>query len=158
MSSQEIDSPGYRKAEMITLHDAHVVLYKEDYGDAEVGWSGFDPARNGRFVIDGSEIATLLATLGIENPHLNGSEFSILRYNEEVGRDPDNLNRIFHDDGHRIKELEVRILDPKVLDIRFTAFYEDEDQSFNYTREVTYAGSYTVWWTCAQDKEESPNA
>ena len=149
----------YKKAEMIELYDANVVLHKEDYSNAEVGWNGLVPEQGEKFIINGSEIADLLLTLGIESypvyegkrpshpMSLENMEFTINRHNKDVGND------FRGDNGHQIKDLGVKIVNSLMLNIRFTAIYEEDGQTDIYTREITYSGSYTVWWT--SDKETS---
>ena len=126
----------FKKVDMIELHDANVIVCKDRF-DGEPGWHE-SPAEseNERFTIYNDEI---LKALKIND----ATNVSIYREKTVIGSEE-------HRGFNRIKELLVKIEAPNLIHIRIVSFstswIEGRSRENNYTNDITYSGSYTVWW------------
>ncbi len=138
----------YRKADLIELHDAQVVVHAEDFGDG-VNWRTA-PTVNGNYVsVDGDGLAHLLEALGVtfDADLLYGYEFNVLFRRpfpvEHFGTE------VSLPDTPRIKEMWVRPENPHLLHVHLIIrLGHSEDE---YVQELTYSGHYTVWWAVAEE-------
>ncbi len=71
---------------------------------------------------------------------LEHHEFNLVRkVNQDIG-----TGRVDQDEYcHKIGELSVKIISDRLVEIRFTSIFDEEPSE---TINITYSGSYTVWW------------
>jgi hypothetical protein len=141
----------YKKAEMVELHNSNVIIHLDRYSDGIIGWTE-SPGDNEEFYVEGDRLSTLLQMIGVDvepvqeerqNVHMKHIDFPIKRRKVVVGSD----------DFHKIVGLEVKIDGPHLLHLRFVTQWEDDGKKINATQELTYTGSFTVWWPYDAQKE-----
>lgn len=151
----------FREARLLELHDAKVRISPDKCNDETLlsqGWKEYGGC-NDTFVIDGSELKRIATHLGIQTEPiyeegkggkrfaeiLEDHEFSLIRkVNPDVG-----FGRVVDSDEfcHKIGELLVKIISERLLEIRFTSLFQgDSSEEESETINITYSGSYTVWW------------
>jgi hypothetical protein len=150
----------YRKAELIELHDRGVMIHPFDYSDALAGWSQYAENSN-RFVIDGAGLAELAGFFGLATKekiitdqsgnkkftqNLKDTEIPVLR------KPADKIGAGYtsepHESSHKIKDLWAKIIQPQLISIRFvTVINEDSAEKEEIVQEVTYSGSFSIWWS-----------
>ena len=149
----------YRRAELIELHDRGIMIHPFRYSDALAGWSEY-ASNSQRYVVDGAGLSELASYFGFEinekhyidkkgrkcAQELRNADIPLLRKPiDEIGTgrtsEPFELS-------HKIKEIWAKIIQPNLISIQFiTIFDEDLDSKEEIAREVTYSGSFTVWWS-----------
>lgn len=139
---------GFRSADIIELHDAGIVVYVEDLPPEDLGWRDSPTVVGKRLSIDGNELGRLLHAVGVsfDAEDLYDDEFDVvfhrgMRMGDEK---PDVSLR----DSLRIRELLARAEGPHLLHVHITAHPADNDDE-EVIQELTYSGSYTVWWSRA---------
>jgi len=146
----------FKKAEMVELHNSNVVIHRDNYSDAVIGWTEF-PGENEEFYVKGDTLATFLKMVGVElspfreerhSTHMEHMDFPITRRKVTVG------SRHGEYVQHKIVDLYVKIEKSDLIHIRFVSQWEDEGKLVNYTQEVVYSGSYTVWWPYDEKNEQ----
>lgn len=118
----------YRQADMIELHDCRTVVSRKGYLAGIVPWNEFGP-RPIRYVLNGEGLARLLN-------HLDDEEILVLeqQYTEA--------------DQQTVKDLHAAIRSANLLDIRVSwECDEDDGTKVVIVQDVSYSGSFTVWWT-----------
>lgn len=139
---------GFRKADMIELHDAGIVVHVEDLPAEDLGWRDSPTVVGKRLSVDGNELGRLLHALGLtfDAEMLYGDEYDVAFHRPlRTGEDRPDVPLA---DTLRIKELLARPDGPHLLHIHVTSFpHGEEDQE--YVQELTYSGSFTVWWSNA---------
>lgn len=135
---------------MIELHDAGIVVHVEDLPREELGWRDSPTVVGKRFSIDGNELGRLLQSLGLtfDAEMLYGDEFDLL-FRRPI-RTGDVKPDVPISDVLRIKELKARIDGPHVLHLQLTAHTTSEADD-EFVQEITYSGSYSVWWSVAEE-------
>lgn len=149
----------YRKVELIELHDRGIMIHPYKYSDALAGWSEY-AYNSQRYVIDGSGISELAGYLGIEIKEQHYTDKKGHQCVQELKNlDITILRKPINDIGtgrtteqfefsHKIKEIWAKIIQPNLISIQFvTIFDEDTENKDEMIQEVTYSGSFTVWWS-----------
>ena len=150
-------STEFREARLLELHDAKVRIFSKKCSEELLGWKEYGGC-NDTFVIDGSELKRIATHLGIQTEPiyeegkggkrfaeiLEHHEFSLIRkVNPDIGSGKVDSNEYCH----KIGELLVKIISERLLEIRFTSLFEgDSSEEESETINITYSGSYTVWW------------
>ncbi|MFP4475806.1 MAG: hypothetical protein ACLFOY_09605 [Desulfatibacillaceae bacterium] len=166
---------GYRKAELVELHDAAVAVHPEEYSDALAGWREFVEEVE-HFVIDGHSIAALAEALGWKTHPVVGINTEtgqdeattianmelplIRRRRESIG---DAQTSIAYEESNIIKQLWARVEAANLLSLRLVIEREEGGKPDLYVQEVTYSGRFTVWWesgtgSLLEDTEEDEEA
>jgi hypothetical protein len=138
----------FRKADLIELHDAQLVVHTDDFGDVS-NWRMAPTVRGNYVSVDGDGLAHLLEALGVtfDADLLFGYEFNILfrpPFTMDHGQTEVSLP-----DTPRIKEIWVRPENSNLLHVHLLIrMGETEDE---YVQELTYSGHFTVWWALAEE-------
>ena len=141
---------GYRKADMIELHDAQVVVYADDAKAEAIGWRKVPTVKGAGLSVEGNALARLLQALGVtfDADLLYGDEYDVLfrRPLSTMPRTPEPPL----EGALRIKELWARPEGERQLHIYVNVASEtpEEDEA---VQDLMYSGSYTVWWSAAED-------
>lgn len=141
----------FRSADMIELHDAGVVVHVEDYPSDGLGWRDSPTVVGKRIAVDGNEAARFLKALGItfDADELFGDDFDV------IFRRPVHAGALKSDvplkDVLRIRELRARPEGPNMLHIHITSYGREGGSEEEYVQELSYSGSYTVWWSVAEE-------
>lgn len=150
----------YRKAELIELHDSGIIVHPAEYSDATAGWREFNTISQ-VYAVEGFSLARIAEHFGIElkdrvvkdektrktfTARVEDADYPVLRrLAEKIGSGHTSESG---EGSHQIKELWARVLDPKLLAIRFVALMNPgQPDEESHTQEVTYAGSFSVWWS-----------
>lgn len=140
---------GFRNADIIELHDAGTIVYIDDLPQEDLGWRDAPTVVGKRLSVDGNELGRLLHAMGIsfDAEDLYDDEFDVvfhrpMRMGEEK-RDVSLRTTLL------IKELRARPEGGRLLHLQVTAHPAD-DPDEEIVQELTYSGSYTVWWSKAQ--------
>ena len=136
---------------MIELHDAGIVVHVEDFPEEGLGWRDSPTVAGRRLVIDGNEMARLLQALGLtfDANELYGDEFDLLFHRPfKTGEAKPDVPPA---DVLRIQELRARADGPMTLHIHITSGIGEAESEDQYVQELTYSGSYTVWWSTAEE-------
>ena len=152
---------GYRKADMIELHDPGIVVHVDDFPANGLDWRTSRSVAGTRIAVDGNEAARLFEALGItfDADVLFGDIFDVLfRRPATIGmvRLDDPPENVPLGDGSlegvvRIQELRARPEEPNLLHIHISSTVGASDDDDLYVQELTYSGSYTVWWSTAAE-------
>lgn len=155
-----------RKAHVVELHDAGVILHPHDYPDAIAGWN--ECFCGPQWILGGEHIAHLLEVLGLgpglgwetkvwsEKDGREKTRVILLRDTEfEVDRRLDVVGSghcVFGSwiGSHKIGELWAEVVAPRHLRLRFTTLWEHDGEEQSHTVEVEYCGDFTVWWAAAE--------
>ncbi len=148
------DTRPFRRAEMIELHQAGVIVHTDDYHGGLVGWREYADIRGGDLTIDGEVLGRLLQDLGLldRRPGHIGDYPLVLRYDMKTGGSRGRTNLLGGEGGKRIKGLWARVESERLLEIRFIEVFDDGQEA---EQGLTYCGSYTVWWSPAEEPEVS---
>lgn len=149
----------YRKTELIELHDRGIMIHPYQYSDALAGWSEY-AYNSQRYVIDGSGLSELAKYFGIDIKEqyytnkkgqccvqeLKNFDIPILRKPiDEIGTGKTTEQ---FELSHKIKEIWAKIIQPNLISIQFVTIFDEEQESKEeIVQEVTYSGSFTVWWS-----------
>lgn len=144
--------PHYRKAEMIELHDAGVVVHVEDSEGAV--WREAPTLRGTYLSVNGDGLAHLLEAMGVafDADMLFGSSYDVLFRRPPRAGARRSGRPVVNVPG--ITELRVRPEGDRLLHI-FVTFRpgdtEGDEEEEAFVQEITYSGSYTVWWAAAEE-------
>ena len=135
---------------MIELHDAGIVVHVEDLSREELGWRDSPTVVGKRVSVDGNELGRLLQSLGLtfDAEMLYGDEFDL--FFKRPIRTGDEKPDVPLSDVLRIKELKARTEGPHLLHLQITA-HPASGADDEFVQEITYSGSYSVWWSVAEE-------
>lgn len=149
-----MSTDGFKAAELIELHDSGICISPENRS-AGTGWQEFLDYGSREFSIEGETVAHLAQIFGIspqpmEIQSQKGTkylspehfEFKISQRRQHVGEGVDS----FVGCPDKIKDLWAKTEGPQLLQIRVDFFYEEDGKVEKYSKELTYSGSYSVWW------------
>ncbi|MEX2399179.1 MAG: hypothetical protein WD423_00295 [Rhodothermales bacterium] len=139
---------GYRNADIIELHDAGVVIHVENLPREELGWRDSPTVVGKRLSIAGNELGRLLHAVGMsfDADALYDDEFDVV-FHRPMRLGEEKLD-VALEDTLRIKELLARVDGPHLLQVHVTSHAAESADEF--VQELTYTGSFTVWWTTAE--------
>ena len=134
----------FKEGKRIELHDAGVTIFQKNYYDStHASWKQFNGIEGTSFVIPHDSIQKIGKLFGLNiSPSLDDS-IRILKERQNVGN---STYQDIHGRQEVIKELYARIDAPSLLSIRATFDGEFTDEPKDHIQEVTYSGSFTVWW------------
>lgn len=135
----------FKKAEMIELHDAGVVVPVKGYSDAIVGWTEYSDQAAGGYILDGDVVADLAKIFNVKFGDLTEySENKQFPYNRKLKDLEFEIKKSVTDisSNMNIKELWAKIEGPKLLHIRIHI----DDPQETIIQQLTYSGNFTVWW------------
>lgn len=141
----------YREADMIEFHDAGVAAYSERADAGGLGWHDAPTVLGRRLAVVGDEAARLLQALGrtFDADGLYGDDFNVLMHRPAyVNSESRRAAEAPIGNALRVWELRARPEGPHLLHVHITAGTSEEDE---YVQELTYSGSYTVWWSVAKE-------
>lgn len=153
---------GYRKADMIELHDPGIVVHVDDFPVDGLDWRASPTVAGTRFALDGNEAARLFEALGVtfDADLLFGDEFDVV-FRRPVIRGASSSDEALDDDGAlegdplggvlRIREIRVRTEGSDLLHIHISSVPGGSDDEDQYVQELTYSGNYTIWWSTAEE-------
>ena len=132
----------YRRAKMIELHNADVVIREKDF---DIYWGDYVEL-GGRFEIENIDQKSLFESLNLIS---DGNDNLCFRHYKNVFGDGGNS-----EDSSAILKLEVKIENHSMLLIKTTRnalsnpklLKTRPDLPTIFTQEVTYHGNYTIWW------------
>lgn len=142
----------FKKASMVELHNSNVIIHTDNYSDAVIGWAEF-AGENEEFYIEGDTLSTLLQMVGVtvqsvrdgnHNLSMKGLDFPIKRRKQVIGHGYS---------ARKIIDLEVKIEKSDIIHIRYVTQWDDDGKKINYTQELVYSGSYSVWWPYNENNE-----
>jgi len=157
MDSEALQADGYRRADLVELHDAGVVIYTREFSASGSGWREYTELGES-IVIEGEEIARLAQHLGLEprtifeedlpggrsmRLQLRDAEFAFHRRRVAVGGGGTGIR---HEDGRFVDAIGARIEGPRQLTLRVRFCWKIGDGWEGEEREVVYHGPFTVWW------------
>lgn len=136
---------------MIELHDAGIIVHIEDFPQDGLGWRDSPTVAGRRLVVNGNEVARLLQALGLtfDAEGLYSDEFDVVFH--RPFRTGEAKPDVLLEDVLRIQELRARTDGPRLLHIHVTSDIGEADSEDQYVQELTYSGSYTVWWSTAEE-------
>lgn len=140
---------GFRNADIIELHDAGIVAYVENLPPEDLGWRDSPTVVGKRLAVDGNELGRLLHAIGVsfDAEDLYDDEFDVVfRRSMRMG---DEKSDVSLKNTLRIRELLARPEGPHLLHLLITAHPADDGDEV--VQRLTYSGSYTVWWSKAED-------
>ncbi len=131
---------------MIELHDAGVVVHVENLPREDLGWRDSPTVVGKRLSIDGDELGRLLHAVGVtfDADVLYNDEFDVV-FHRPLRTGEEKLD-VALKDTLRVTELLARPEGPHLLHIHVTSHPADNADE-EYVQQLTYSGSYTVWWT-----------
>ncbi|MDR4505887.1 MAG: hypothetical protein MRK01_14030 [Candidatus Scalindua sp.] len=134
----------FREVKRIELHDAGVTIFQKNYSDStHASWKEFNGIDGPSFVIPHDSVQKIGKLFGLNiSPSLDNS-IRILKERQNVGN---SIYQDIHGKQEVIKELYARIEAPSLLNIRATFDGEFADEPEDHIQEITYSGSFTVWW------------
>ncbi|GJQ57772.1 MAG: hypothetical protein D8M57_00840 [Candidatus Scalindua sp. AMX11] len=134
----------FKEVKRIELHDAGVTIFQKKYYDStHASWKQFSGIDGSSFVIPHDAIQKIGKLFGLNiSPSLDDS-IRILKERQNVGN---SIYQEIHGRQEIIKELHARVEAPNLLNIRVTFDGEFADEPEDHIQEVTYSGSFTVWW------------
>jgi hypothetical protein len=138
-----------RKADMIELHDAGTVVYVEDLPQQDLGWRDAPTVVGKRVSVDGNELGRLLHAIGVsfDAEDLYDDEFDVVFHRPmRMGEEKADVSLR---ETLRVKELLARPDGPRTLHVQVTAHPADDPEE-EIIQELTYCGSFTVWWSKAR--------
>lgn len=141
---------GYRKADLIEMHDAHVVVYAENTMAAGTGWRKVPTVKGTCLSVEGDALARLLQALGVpfDADLLYGDAYDVL-----VRRPLSTMSRMVDlplENALRIKELWVRPEGERQLHI-YVNVASDTSEEDESVQDLLYSGSYTIWWAASEE-------
>ena len=142
---------GFRSADMIEFHDAGIVVHVEDYSAEGLGWQESPSVVGTRIAIDGNEAARFLKALGVtfDADELFGDSFDVV-FRRPMKMSDGNAG-VPLKDVLRIREIHARADGPNMLHVHITSFNRLTGSEEEYVQELSYSGSYTVWWSVAEE-------
>ncbi|MCP5007075.1 MAG: hypothetical protein GY941_24490 [Planctomycetes bacterium] len=134
----------FKEVKRIELHDAGVTIFQKNYFDStHASWKQFNDIEGSSFVIPNDSMQKIGKLFGLNVSPSHDATLRVLKERQNVG------NSTFQDIHGRqevIKELYARIEGPSLLSMRVTFDGEFTDEPEDHIQEVTYSGSFTVWW------------
>lgn len=155
-------STEFREASLIELHDAKVrVFTTTSMNHNFLGWKEFNGC-NDIVEVDGESLDRLATHLGVQiEPFVNetpkgkrfiealkGYTYPLFRkVTEGIGSGIVNGPSGDQEECRKIEKLWAKPINERLLDIKFTSIYMGESNEESETINITYAGSYTLWWS-----------
>lgn len=160
-----------KKAHLVELHDAGVIVHPYSYPDGVVGWN--ECLFSSQWIFSGEHISHLVKALGPDVSlgwyedvwsekdgcvkrqwrDLAREGLKIQHQADVVGSGHCSLG--FGIGSHKIGELWAQVVAPRRLRLRFTTLWEQDGKEHSHTIEVEYCGNFTVWWAAEPTKEEA---
>lgn len=139
-----MNSKTFKEVKRIELHDAGITIFQKNYSDStHASWRQFNGIDGTSFVLPHDSIQKIGKLFGLNISHSLDNSIRILKERQNVG---DSTYQDTHGRQEVIKELYARIDAPRLLSIRATFDGEFTDEPEDHIQEVTYSGSFTVWW------------
>lgn len=132
--------PNYRNAKCIELHDSNIALTTSEASYSFNGLTGrTEYATKPAYTVNVSDVRMLAQVLGLETYRTDGAnvEFPIYKVHH------DYCDSISGSD-ETILNLECEVLSERLVNIKITSVLKDDAEP--YVEEITYSGSFTVWW------------
>jgi len=139
-------SKGYRKANVVELHDAGRVIAEYNY--SMEGWFGFYETASDGYIIEGRDIADFCKFFDIQFGELSHYNFKKKKHHYNHLREVDFKISKFRTEipDCKIEDLWVKIMDPNSISIFFHASFKQEPACNDVIQEMLYSGNFTVWW------------
>ncbi|NLF52538.1 MAG: hypothetical protein GX577_15525 [Leptolinea sp.] len=132
--------PEYRNAKCIELHDSNIALTTSKESYLSTGPSGrTEWATKQAYTVYLSDLRKMAEVLGLDTCSTDDESVELPIYKVHH----DYCDSISGSD-ETITKLECEVLSERLVNIRVTSVFKDNAEP--YIEEITYSGSFTVWW------------
>jgi hypothetical protein len=144
----------YREVKCIELHELNIALTTEaEKGNCFVGRYNDPPYDRSAFSINLCDIGMLAEMLGVEIsknidvPKLSNQSMCKTGVKQQIDVIEIPIYKTCPNYEGKITKIECQVVNSGLVNIKTTSNYDDEGDPGVYIEEITYSGSFTIWWS-----------